>query len=95
MSTGNLYAALKAAFPADTAATCLELPDGRTFSYGDMDRGSSRIAGCLRDQGVSPGDRVMVQVEKSPEAWRLAILRVLLEPAQESTPEGIFELFLD
>jgi malonyl-CoA/methylmalonyl-CoA synthetase len=68
MNTGNLYAELKAAFPADTDATCLELPDGRAFSYAEMDSGSSRVAGCLRHQGVSPGDRVMVQVEKSPEA---------------------------
>lgn len=68
MNTGNLYAQLKAAFPADDGATCLELPDGRTISYADMDRGSSRIAGCLHGLGISPGDRVVVQVEKSPDA---------------------------
>jgi malonyl-CoA/methylmalonyl-CoA synthetase len=47
---------------------CLICPDGRRLSYGDVARASRRYAGALRACGVSRGDRVVVQVDKSPEA---------------------------
>jgi malonyl-CoA/methylmalonyl-CoA synthetase len=46
----------------------LTTPEGRTVSYRQLEEGSGRIASVLRDLGVEPGDRVAVQVEKSPEA---------------------------
>ncbi len=64
----NLYADFEARFPADRAAPALVLADGTTWSYGDLERETGRIAGLLRDLGVAPGDRVAVQVEKSPQA---------------------------
>ncbi|KAA3633796.1 MAG: malonyl-CoA synthase [Proteobacteria bacterium] len=64
----NLYAVLRGAFPSDTEACCMELPDGSRLSYADIDTGSGRMAGMLRDLGVGRGDRVLVQVEKSPQA---------------------------
>ena len=49
----------------------LETPQGRTLSYGDVLTGSSGFANTLVALGVKPGDRVAVQVEKSPEALLL------------------------
>ena len=64
----NLYTLLRSRFPAAAAATCLELADGSRLSYADIDTRSGRMAGLLAGLGVVPGDRVMVQVDKSPEA---------------------------
>jgi len=51
--------------------TFIETPAGRRITYDDVLAGSARLAGALRALGVEPGDRVMVQVEKSPEALLL------------------------
>ncbi|HEY5791547.1 MAG TPA: malonyl-CoA synthase [Gammaproteobacteria bacterium] len=64
----NLYALFRRHFPADPGACCLELPDGRGLGYGEVDAQSGRMAQLLVDLGVQPGDRVLVQVDKSPEA---------------------------
>ncbi|TIX07109.1 MAG: malonyl-CoA synthase, partial [Mesorhizobium sp.] len=42
--------------------------DGRSLTYGDMLARSAQLAHALVQSGVAPGDRVAVQVEKSPEA---------------------------
>ena len=67
----NLYQALRRGFPADPTAPCLETFDGQVTSYSDLDAGSAQIAGVLHALGVTPGDRVMVQVDKSPQAVML------------------------
>ena len=74
----NLYALFRARFPAERAATFIETPDGRRYSYADLERLSGRMARLLAGLGVEKGDRVAVQVEKSPEAifLYLACLRV-------------------
>ncbi len=64
----NLYTLLRGRFPADSEATCLELADGTCVSYGEIGARSGRLAGLLENLGVVPGDRVLVQVGKSPEA---------------------------
>lgn len=46
----------------------VETEDGRRLSYGDADRLAARMANALVALGVAPGDRVAVQVDKSPEA---------------------------
>ena len=43
-------------------------PDGAVITYGDTLAASGRIANMLQAKGVKPGDRIAVQVEKSPEA---------------------------
>jgi len=65
---GNLFALIAARFPDERARTFIELPDGRTYSYADLEAISGRFARLLGDLGVVKGDRVAVQVEKSPEA---------------------------
>jgi malonyl-CoA/methylmalonyl-CoA synthetase len=64
----NLYHALTGGFPADRAATAITVPGGRDYSFADLETGAGRIAALLQALGVKPGDRVMAQVEKSPEA---------------------------
>ncbi len=46
----------------------IEKPDGTVITYGDALAASGRIANMLAAKGVKPGDRIAVQVEKSPEA---------------------------
>jgi len=46
----------------------IETLDNRKIIYGDLLDGSARFANALVKLGVVPGDRVAVQVEKSPEA---------------------------
>jgi malonyl-CoA/methylmalonyl-CoA synthetase len=64
----NLYRLLAAHFPEDKAAACMILPDGRAWTYGDVERASARIAHLIVALGLQPGDRVAAQVEKTPEA---------------------------
>src|SRR5512146_1305430 len=65
--TANLFAAFRARFPKNPDAPFIAARD-RTHSYADMDRATARLAGLLTALKVKTGDRVMVQVEKSPEA---------------------------
>ncbi|MDP2697846.1 MAG: malonyl-CoA synthase [Thalassospira sp.] len=55
-------------FPADTSRVLMETPDGRTYSYADADQESSRFAATLVALGAQKGDRIAVQVDKSPES---------------------------
>jgi malonyl-CoA/methylmalonyl-CoA synthetase len=65
----HLFDAIRAVAAPD--AVFIETAEGRCWTYGDMVRFSGQLAGTLRAQGVQPGDRVAVQVEKSPEALML------------------------
>lgn len=49
----------------------LHLPNGATITHARFIEDAARIAGALTDMGLVPGDRVAVQVEKSPEALAL------------------------
>ncbi|MBM7368437.1 AMP-binding protein [Gordonia hydrophobica] len=52
-------------------APAFDLPDGRSRSYADIASTVRRIAARLVADGVAPGDRVAMQVDKSPEAIAL------------------------
>ncbi|HET7717680.1 MAG TPA: malonyl-CoA synthase [Bauldia sp.] len=52
----------------DPAKVFIRNGDGRTFTYGGVWDLAGRLAGALRAHGVEVGDRVAVQVDKSPEA---------------------------
>ena len=64
----NLYALFESRFPAERASPLLLLDDGRTVTYADVEAQSARFAAFFTSLGLQPGDRVAVQVEKSPEA---------------------------
>ena len=52
----------------DPGKTFIENHDGRIVTFADVGERSAQMANVLRDLGVVAGDRVAVQVEKSPEA---------------------------
>lgn len=94
---GNLYELFESRFPADRSRAFIELEDGQAYSYADLEVVSGRYARLLADLGVLKGDRVAVQVEKSPEAvfLYLACLRagaiyLPLNPAYTQSEVGYF-----
>ncbi|OSQ48642.1 malonate--CoA ligase [Thalassospira alkalitolerans] len=66
--TNSLFMRIQSRFPADLSKVLIETASGETYSYGDADNASARIAGLLTALGARKGDRVAVQVDKSPEA---------------------------
>ncbi|CTQ52165.1 Long-chain-fatty-acid--CoA ligase [Roseibium album] len=56
---------------ADSKATFLHLQDGTKISYRDFLAKAARFVNALVALGVKPGDRIAVQVAKSPEALAL------------------------
>jgi malonyl-CoA/methylmalonyl-CoA synthetase len=68
MMNENLYALFESRFPADRGRPLLILDSGATVSYGEAEAWAARYAALFADRGLVPGDRVAVQVEKSPEA---------------------------
>ncbi|MCT4555308.1 MAG: malonyl-CoA synthase [Pelagimonas sp.] len=56
---------------AGSDAPFLHLPDGHVQSYGQFVDSTARYAHALMDAGLQPGDRVAIQVAKSPEALAL------------------------
>jgi malonyl-CoA/methylmalonyl-CoA synthetase len=71
MTDQNLYALFESRFPADRQKPLLLVDSGAPLSYADAEAGSARYASLLAGLGLVPGDRVAVQVEKSPEALLL------------------------
>jgi len=69
----NIYHLFCQHFPADLQATCIETPHGDFYSYADVEQESGRFARFLSELGLRPGDRVAVQVDKSPRALFLYI----------------------
>src|SRR5690606_11760842 len=55
----------------DPQRPLLETDQGRRLSYGDMLALTRRVAAALASLQVAPGDRIVAQVEKSPEAVAL------------------------
>ena len=67
----NLFDVLKSRFPADTSTGFIQSSSGHITTYADMLARSAQYANALVGLGISPGDRVAVQVEKSCEALML------------------------
>ncbi|RAI42586.1 malonate--CoA ligase [Rhodoplanes roseus] len=74
--SGSLFALVRARIPSQ-GKTLIETPAGERITYGDMLARTGRLANALVQRGVKPGDRVAVQVEKSPENLMLflAVIR--------------------
>jgi malonyl-CoA/methylmalonyl-CoA synthetase len=66
-----LFETLCEGFAGREEARCLETPDGRVWRFRDLLDRSAAYARMLRGFGLEPGDRVAVQVEKSPEVLAL------------------------
>ncbi len=71
MKNENLFAALRAAFPADLNTTAVETDNGLNYSWCDMERATAMLANLLVSLKLPAGSRIAVQVEKSVEAMLL------------------------
>ncbi|MEM1343201.1 MAG: malonyl-CoA synthase [Pseudomonadota bacterium] len=69
--TNHLATALGLADPARHDRRFASMEDGRHYSYAHVEQVSARFAAALVALGVTPGDRVAVQVDKSIEAVML------------------------
>ena len=67
----NFYALLVEARTATATQPCLETESGTRCTFDDLDRLAAQYAHALCGLGCVPGDRVAVQVEKSPRALAL------------------------
>ena len=93
----NLYDLFETRFPADRSQPFIELDGGGAYSYADLEAISGRYARLLGDLGVAKGDRVAVQVEKSPQAvflylgcLRAGAIYLPLNPAYTKAEIGYF-----
>jgi len=68
MKNHNLFAALRAAFPASLDDVAVETDNGLFYTWRDLDRATAMVANLLQSLGLPEGSRVAVQVEKSVEA---------------------------
>src|SRR4051812_17214591 len=71
MSNHNLFAALRAAFPANLDTAAVETDSGLVYTWRDLDRATAMMANLLRALNLAAGSRIAVQVEKSVEAMML------------------------
>jgi malonyl-CoA/methylmalonyl-CoA synthetase len=96
---GNLYAAYSSRFPADLSQPLLQTADGEVYSYAVALEASARLANALVQSGLQAGDRVTVQVEKSPQVlWLyLAVLRagLVFHPLNTAYTRDEMSFFLD
>lgn len=95
--SANLYDLIRSAAPQlDKAA--LEVPGGWSLSYGELFGRSGQFANAIVALGVAPGDRVAVQIDKSPDfiALVLACLRAgaVLLPLNTAYTLAELEYFL-
>ena len=67
----NLFAHFAGQFAKHASGELLATADGQSYSYQDIDDESARLARYLVELGIKTGDRVSVQVEKSPQALAL------------------------
>jgi malonyl-CoA/methylmalonyl-CoA synthetase len=71
MKNHNLFAALRAAFPAALDQVAIETDNGLRYSWADLERATAMMANLLQSLDLPAGARIAVQVEKSVEALML------------------------
>ncbi|MFL6654515.1 MAG: AMP-binding protein, partial [Sulfurifustis sp.] len=73
----NVYDLFATRFTSDLGRPCLETDSGQTYTFGDLDRETARLARFFTGLGLAVGDRVAVQVDKTPQALfvYLAVVR--------------------
>lgn len=98
MHNDNLYAQFAARFPADKTRVAIETETGREISFGELEKTVAQYAGLIKTLGVAPGERIAVQVEKSPEALMLYLTclkaGVVYLPLNSAYREGEIAYFL-
>ena len=76
-ANSNLYTFFEAQFPVDKNQPFLVDHQGTVIRYGELERQTAKLADYLLQCGLSKGERIAVQVQKSPQALMvyLAALR--------------------
>jgi len=96
---GNLYLTYREGFPQNLKSTFLEYSNGTSIAYEELVEQSSQYANGFSDLGLQPGDRISVQVDKSPEVIfiYLACLRsnLIFHPLNTAYKESELSFFLD
>lgn len=75
--SSNLFELFQERYATKLDKTFLEIPGGKSYSFGEIDDLSARMAAKLLENGLKVGDRVVAQVDKTPGAVALylAVLR--------------------
>lgn len=98
MSRQNIYRQIAAMVEALPDKLAIETDSGEQFTYRDIDRQSARYANVLSSAGLRGGDRVAVQVDKTPQSLflYLACLRAGLVylPLNVAYQRGELDYFL-
>jgi malonyl-CoA/methylmalonyl-CoA synthetase len=102
MPNDNMFAALRAAFPAELDQVAIETADGPgaplLYTWRDLELGTAMIANLLAGLKLPAGSRVAVQTEKSVEALMLylAVLRAgfVFLPLNTAYQAGEIEYFV-
>ncbi|MEX2122811.1 MAG: malonyl-CoA synthase [Woeseia sp.] len=63
----SLFSHFRRQIAAHGEKALLATADGRLWSYAEVDRRSAQMASLFRILGIGPGERISVQVQKSPE----------------------------
>ena len=100
--SGNLFAALRSAFPSDLDATAVETADPgspvRRYTWRDLDRASAMIANLFDSLDLPAGSRIAVQTDKSVETLMLylGVLRAghVYLPLNSAYQAGEIEYFI-
>jgi malonyl-CoA/methylmalonyl-CoA synthetase len=71
MQSGNLFAALRAAFPEALDATAIETDTGHAYTWRDLERGTAMLANLLQALELPAGSRIAAHTDKSVEALML------------------------
>jgi len=67
----NIYELFLNRFRGALDKPFLAIPGGLTYTYGQLDRRSAALATVLAQTGARPGDKIVAQVDKSPDAIAL------------------------
>ena len=96
---GNLYLTYREGFPKDLSSPFLQQYDGSIITYKDVEDQSCQYANGFNDIGLRPGDRVSIQVNKSPEVIYIymACLRanLIFHPLNTAYKENELSFFLN
>lgn len=99
LSNHNFYQAFAEQFKARAKQCLLITEQGREYSYADIEQESARLANYLVGLGACVGDRISVQVEKSPQAvcLYLACLRagLVFHPLNPAYQASELDYFLN
>ena len=78
LASANLFELFQASYANHLDDIFLSLPGGESYRFGDIDTLCAAMASCLIDLKVQPGQRILVQTDKSAAtvALYLAVLRI-------------------